>query len=399
MHAPTTEEDPVARGKRRRGRFGIAAALCLAVLSPLAIAGSAGAEAPAAPAPALPPPAAGDPAPAATEGGGIKINVNGSLSQAYAVSSGPTILGIPKAGTADYRVAAVQMRVAITPDDSFSIQLDHVRLGDSPAQAFESDLSVDWLFYEHRFGAAALRAGRVKIPFGIYNEVQEVGTLLPFYRASSDFYGIGSFATETVDGAAFSYSLDLGGGWQADADAYGGNWEFLSINSEVGLTKSKARSTLGGELWLTTPVRGLRVGAGGMHFKILTPGVPNTSSDIEHVSLEWDLGRVVTHVEYKLRHTGDAKAQAGYAHLGWRLLGRLTANAQYELSTLRIRELPTALHLDRDFALGLSYAVRPDLVLKLEHHWNKGYGVDAAPDFSQPAHSNRYAIASLAVSF
>ena len=51
---------------------------------------------------------------------------------------------------------------------------------ESPFQVFQPDVALDWLFYEHRFADGAVKVGRVKIPFGIYNEVRDVGTLLAY---------------------------------------------------------------------------------------------------------------------------------------------------------------------------------------------------------------------------
>jgi hypothetical protein len=323
---------------------------------------------------------------------GVKVRFNGFISQAYAASNGSLTL------------AAVQMRVDVTPEDGFAVQLDHERLGASPAGKFEPDLNLEWLFYERRFGAGSARVGRVKIPFGIYNEVRDVGILLPFYSPSQDFYGLGSFTTETVDGLAVSYPFDLGGGWQLDVDAYGGNWRFLALALDGQLKESKARGSAGGELWLTTPWRGLRLGAGGMRFTAQTPGDPKANLRVGHVSLEWDLGRAVAHAEYKstsyeLGQLVHATEHAGYLHLGVHLSDRLVANAQAGFSDAAIKELHRTVHLDRDLAAGMSYAFLNKFVLKLEHHWKNGYPLDAPVSFAQPVQKSRYVIASVATAF
>src|SRR5579864_2273544 len=335
---------PCRRGGAGSTRAAAAAfpALLLLVLSLAAPQARAQEAPPAEPAPA-PPPVSEDmsegrppaePGNAAALASQMKFHLNGYLTQAYGRSDGNQILGIPRSGTADYRTAALQLRVDMGQEDSFWIQLGHDRLGASPAQQFFPEVGVDWLFYQHRFGDRAAKVGRVKIPFGIYNEVRDVGTLLPFYRPSTDFYGTGSFTTETVDGAELSYdALDLGGGWQLDADLYAGNWDFLAITTS-GLVQAKARGSVGGELWVTTPIRGLRLGAGGMRYTSETPGDPKASSHNEHVSLEWEAGRVAAHVEGKRRISADARQTSAYAHLGLRVVPRVTLNVQAEISNL-----------------------------------------------------------------
>jgi len=412
--ADTVAEDDTRRGALRRGCAGLLRAVpfgvtALLLLVPaLAVPQARAEEPPAGPA-ATTGPAGGDQpetSPAAEPGVAAELaskmtfHLNGYLTQAYGRSDGDQILGIPKAGTADYRTSAIQLRVDMGHEDSFSIQLGNDRLGSSPDQKFSPEVGIDWLFYVHRFGNLAVKVGRVKIPFGIYNEVRDVGTLLPFYRPSSDFYGTGSFTTETVDGAELSYSaLDLGGGFQLDADLYAGDWEFLAITSEEGLVQSKARGSVGGELWVTTPLRGLRLGGGGMRYTAETPGIPNASSHTEHASLEWELGRAAAHVEVKRRVSGDARATAGYVHLGARIFPKVTVNVQGEISDLDIKEVPSTIHLDRDLAAGVNYSFRDNLVLKLEHHWNRGYFTDVPPDLFGPPSKTRFFLVSLSTTF
>src|SRR5258708_6414715 len=102
--------------------------------------------------PVVAPPAAPPDAPKGAEPAeGPKITINGYLSQAYAISDGNQITGIPKQGTADYRTAAVQIRADMTAQDTFSVKFRHERIGESPFQAFQPDVALDWVFYEHKF--------------------------------------------------------------------------------------------------------------------------------------------------------------------------------------------------------------------------------------------------------
>jgi hypothetical protein len=333
--------------------------------------------------------------PADEEPTGPKITIHGYLSQAYARTDGGEILGIPAEGTADYRTAALQIRADVTEQDTFAVQLHHERFGTSDLQALHDDLALDWIFYEHRIGQSSIRVGRVPIPFGIYNEVQDVGTLLPFYRPSANFYGDGAYTSEGIDGFVVSHAFDLRGGWRLDGDLHYGNWEF--INRAGGFELYKVRSSLGVELWLETPLPGLRIGTGGMRYDVEEPD--GFRWETWHVSLEGELGRVMTHVEYKLIDFGQGTYDGGYAHLGIQATGKAAIHAQYDYSNLDIDFFRTG-DFDDDMALGLSYAFRPDLVLKLEHHWNEGYTPEEpVQNFFAPKVETRYGIVSLSTSF
>jgi hypothetical protein len=129
-------------------------------------------------------------------GSGIlsKLFVHGYLTQAYARTNEHQLIGINDEGTTDYRMAALQFRYAITTNDNFVIQFSHERIGDSPVMQFKNDVELDWVFYEHRFNdATSVKVGKVQIPMGIYNEIRDVGTILPFYRPIFSFYFEGAY--------------------------------------------------------------------------------------------------------------------------------------------------------------------------------------------------------------
>src|SRR5438128_1271199 len=87
---------------RTRGGILAACRLIVCVLALLAQRAAAQGEPPAV---TPSPPEGKESGPAADDSAGVKILLNGFLTQAYAISDGNQILGIPKQGTADYRTA------------------------------------------------------------------------------------------------------------------------------------------------------------------------------------------------------------------------------------------------------------------------------------------------------
>lgn len=332
-----------------------------------------------------------------------KVSIHGFLSQAYAFSDGNQILGIPDQGTADYRTAALLIRADISPDDVFSIQLSHERNGLSPLQKTQADVKLDWAFYEHRFGKSAVKVGRVKAPYGIYNEVRDVGTVLPLYRPPRDIYGEGSFTTETIDGILVSHRFDLSQSWALSADLYYGNWSFVDTTG----AESQVEKTFGGQLFLDTPVPGLRLGVGFLRFDAsAVPARPATYWQDVHASIQASFGRVEADVEYKktdadLQQGGKLLygIEAGYARLGFRVTDKLTVHAQAEQLKIDLAQLRVKLDYETERVLALTYKFRADLVLKAEHHWNKGYFLDTPVNVLGPAPKTNYGILSLSTSF
>ncbi len=331
-----------------------------------------------------------------------KVTIHGYLSQAYAFSDGNQILGISHQGTFDYGNSALQIRGEMTATDSITVQLGHERNADSPSQTTLPDVSLDWVFYEHRFGESTLKVGRTKVPLGVYNEVRDVGTILPFYRPSRDFYGQGAFTLETVDGALVSHHFSLGKEWDLTADAYFGNWDLFDTQQQT----IKASKTVGTQLFLETPVDGLRLGLGGVKFNTSsTSTIPRARWQEVHGSLQATCGRFDGEIEAK-HETADLETgarlyglKAAYVRLGAHLTSRLTINGQIEGLRLAIAVLPKPVDYDHDEVLGLSYQFRPDLVLKAEYHWNDGYFLDTPPAITGPKAKTQYGLVTLSASF
>lgn len=313
----------------------------------------------------------------AEEGPLSKLSVHGFLTQAYAQSDGATIYGIPEDGTTDYRTAALQFRYAMTPDDDFVVQLSHLRPGRSPFEQDISDVEVDWVFYQHRFSdALSLRAGKINIPLGVYNEIRDVGTLLPFFRANETVYPFVGFVPETVTGVALTTRLGSGP-WSLEADLYGGQWEFRE--NDPPSNSATAKDAVGTQLWLTTPVPGLRFGLGVSRAKledsIVTP--PGVTFDQQELVASVDakagpLRLVAEHIdaEFEVLHYSG-----WYGQLTWNVTDRLGLHLQHAKADLALN-IPPVFFLDLDFAdenaLSVTYALSPQVLLKGEYHQFEG---------------------------
>lgn len=336
-------------------------------------------------------------------GGGLasKFQFHGFLTQAYAtanfvdgVPNSPTsdeaAIGIPEDGTTDYRFLALQFRYSITPKDTVIVQLSSRAIGISPIEEFEDEIELDWAFYERRLtDYLSLKVGRVQIPLGIYNEIRDVGTILPFYRPPFSFYREGSFTSETVDGLVLAYTFAPESVWSLEADVYAGEWDQFEVGGppDFGTAIARATDAYGFQLWLNTPVDGLRFGFGG-NSKRLTggvlrdPGVKGDRIDDWYVSLDGSFSRFVIRGEY---HEFDPAFRSAffpapifftfptwYAQAGVFITEKLAFWAQYETAGFEAESTIYTRKEDRndreDIGFSLNYSFRPDLVLKVEYH-------------------------------
>jgi hypothetical protein len=336
---------------------------------------------------------------------GSKLTVHGFLSQAYANSNGGQIIGIPTTGTSRYRNVALQFRYDYSLQDAFLIQLNNNELGESPLTEEHSDLQLNWIFYQRQFlDGTMIKVGKFPTPIGIYNEVLHVGTVLPFYRLPYMFYGDGAFTSETIDGVGLYQKVSMGESWDLEADLYAGEWDFVQQQFGI-IVSTRSKDILGAQLWLQTPMEGLRFGLGGNRStdsNLLPPHGPDDKQTHKnwYVSLDGNFERFLFQAEYRKSVTVDQKYHSYYVLAGVKLYEKLGLNVQAEFAELTIPNFISNVKLSRDYAVGLRYAFRPDLVLKLEEHWLKTYVTDdpVVPLTSDPIDVDYYII-SLSASF
>lgn len=334
-----------------------------------------------------------------------RFELHGFLTQAYATGryvdtpanvASPTFtegaLGIPEDGTTAYRFLALQFRYEITPDDIMIVQLSNRRIGNSPLSDIEDDILLDWAFYERRItDQLRIKVGRVQIPIGIYNEIRDVGTILPFYRPPFNFYGEGSYTSETVDGLLLAHTLWSQSDWNLDVSVYGGEWESFEVHAtDPNLNAfAVADNAYGLQLWLNTPVPGLRFGFGGNSKKYkggvyhdLPEGVSNPTIRDIYASVDATFSRFIFRGEY---WDGDSiiwiplgniylNPSFYYGQLGFLINPKWNIWLQYDVNAVDpegvfyVGGRGAKRNLREDMGISVNYFFAPNVVLKAEYH-------------------------------
>ncbi len=360
-----------------------------------------------------------------------KLSIHGYLTQAYAITNGRQIFGITRDGTSDYRALALQFRYDLDERNNFVIQFAHERVGQSPVMGFKEDVELDWAFYEYRPGpSTSIKVGKIQLPYGIYNEIRDVGTLIPFYRLPYSPYGEGSYMNETVDGLSFSYTLGTATAWEFAFDAYAGHWnwrewfkfrDLLTNQLVIRTGESDIEKGMGAQVWITTPIEGARLALGGQIGEV--KGGLTFSEDgllgqqtIRDAYLSLDLTR--EHFFVRSEYLGllftnaDLFVSAYYVHGGFHLNDIITINWQADFLTAHDVDIPDVFipmvnktqmdfKYNKDYTIGIKLNLSSQLAFKAEHHWNSGFFVEDAfvnPYLDKPLKS-RYAIFSLSAVF
>ncbi|HEY0143841.1 MAG TPA: hypothetical protein VGF48_23340 [Thermoanaerobaculia bacterium] len=327
-----------------------------------------------------------------------KLSIHGYISQAYAVSEDHQILGIPTDGTTDYRDLALQVRYDQDRKNAFVLQLRQERLGDSPRE--RDDVELDWVFYQRNVSdRLTLKAGRIPLPLGIFNEAGGPATTSPFFRPPSEFYER-RYTSKTLEGVLGSVSLDARGGWSFDVDGYFGQWK---VDYAEGGEQSTARNAWGGQVWANTPLQGVRAGAGVYRCDVEPPDGATADYLMLHASVEADLDRLRLASEYLSGNLDQwGRYRAWYAQAGFEVTRRVSVHVRGAVAHLTRPDYgyDTTTTISEDLGLSINYAVHPTITFKLEGHTNQGFLREDMPQnlYESPSET-RYLIASVVASF
>ncbi len=354
-----------------------------------------------------------------------KLTVHGSANLGYGKTDGLPYFGMTKDGTSDYRALALQFGYKIDDKDRVVMQLLHRNFGNSPLKTVQPVIEPIWAFYEHKFdNGVSVKAGRNPLPRGLFNEIRFIGSLLPFFRVGNAVYGE---TLEYIDGVVAGKSFDLGGGWKLDGYAFAGGYDLrYQIATSSGSTVGKIRNenSAGTQLWLKTPVKGVKVGSFIQSYQS-TPAAtvpkaqrsPRTITAMYSADATFD--KAFARAEYA---TFDTKAPSYLKFRSYYVQGGLTPNehwtlaAEYEngYNDISFSPAPIAnlhLPLNEDVFAGVTYKPSALVAIKFEAHQVQGYAFDqpvasiipptAPPLVARLAPKSKvvYGLASIAFSF
>ena len=210
----------------------------------------------------------------ATSQGLEDMQIHGFATQAFVASNQNNYLGMDTASfTSAWTEAAININDSVSDRLRVGVQLHYTRLG-----AFGGDnVAVDWALGDYRINQyAGVRAGKVKIRWGLYNDTQDYDPGYLWSLLPESIYGIDVRATNLSQLGAELYgkiSLPRNLG-KVGYSAYYGSYYYASNDgyieslNEQGLTFSKNPSgkTPGADLRWDTPAKGLKVGGSIMVF-------------------------------------------------------------------------------------------------------------------------------------
>lgn len=343
-----------------------------------------------------------------------RLDIHGALNAGYGRSHGRPVFGIPVKGTSDYRVFTLQTRFKLDERNELVTQLFNRRLGASPMASAISDVTMQWAYWQHRTGGFTLKAGRNPLPRGLVNEVRYIGTVLPFFRPSTELQGE---AFDAIDGAVLSYAVELPLGIEVEQFAFGGGSENRALaNTPAGQEVRVARTEnmFGGQTYVSLPIAGIRLGAYGARYNFNQPTQKGYRTNTV-LSGQATVDRLKVQTEHG-RYTGHGPMndnRNGYVEATVRLHDHVSVAGQRAYTTRMLYFADPSLNqlypeVRTNGASGI-FALTHNAVLKVEHHWRRGWGFDSAyPVIASqtptsvtltPAVRSRYYLVSVAATF
>ncbi|MBU0944210.1 MAG: hypothetical protein KJ804_16025 [Proteobacteria bacterium] len=347
------------------------------------------------------------------------LSINGFLSQGYIKSRHNNFLGNSGSGSWQLNEFALTTNYMATDNLRFGFQL----LSRDVGADGNNDILIDWAVADYHwqdwFG---LRLGKVKLPIGLYNQGRDIGFLRPMVFLPQSIYDenkrtlvVAALGTSIYGNISFGDNGDL------DYQAYYGKVDFREDSGQArGMEQLVMKSALqrglgevsdfeadnryvyGGALVYTPPLDGLRLGvsyfSGQSDFDFRLGAreadARGTNKDFVVLSMEYFLTDWKLAIEYT-EFTGDrevlgidivdGRSQGAYVQLCCHTFEPLVLSVLYDVfyadkddhdgSNFVANGQADFLAWRKDFAVGVRWNISDQLIVKAEHHWLNGAGL------------------------
>jgi len=308
------------------------------------------------------------------------VEVHGFGFWAYGLTDNNHYLLGDASGVYDH--AALALNIAANPHERLSVvgQIEFENGGGQ--RAAELDFAfAQWAFSD----AAKLRLGNIKQPFGIYNEVFEVGTLRPFLTLPQGLYGPAGFVAEAYNGVGVGGQA-FAGRWGLTYDVYGGGVA-LALSTPIDMLDPtatthavaalQAPNTLGARVEVNVP-------GDAVDFGVSTYAHPAEEQPPDQLLVFWvgaahanvHAGRTQFTAEYAHHGAGPVTFDGAYGELAYRFTAhwQLAARGDWHATADSDGSFSTAPSLGRhlEVAGGINYWFTPGFVVKASVHDVRG---------------------------
>lgn len=315
-----------------------------------------------------------------------KFTVNGFGFQDYRQSNANTYEGADQRGTWGNGILALVMSAKLSDRDTVWAQLES-----KPTEPTE----FTWAYMDHHFNDnLSARIGRIKLPYGLYNEfIDNKALQLSAIRPSAY-----SFRADMVHDAYKGIGIDWTSG-SLFTQIYGGNVYTPASNAAI-TDKLHDRRLIGTRITWDTPYEGLRFMFSGWDSQTEDDtNVPSTTVpplgplgkeyramwSVEYVSDRFDIKSEHSHHGTPTTTAGSgASTNAWYVQGGYKM-GMWTPYVRFDyfVGDQSIASDPSS--YQKNWVIGVNYKINDNVNARIEDHVIHGYGLAvAAGDMTDP---------------
>jgi hypothetical protein len=323
----------------------------------------------------------------------LHLQIHGFASQGFLITAYNNYLAHSRSGS--FEIAEAGVNVTSQP-------LDNLRLG---VQFFARDLGpignysmkLDWFYLDYRLADwLGIRAGRTKIPFGLYNEVNDIDVArVPILLPQSTYPITSRDFLLAQTGAEIYGRIPMSVAGTLDYRFYTGTI-FIDLpaatpGSTFQTTSIQIPYVVGGRLLWETPLEGLRTGASVQALRLDSTFVGPAGMGSVYInailwvaSLEYARDDLLLAAEYGRWHVqrggsdpmfaSDTASERAHAMASYRFATWFYPGIYYSLlyNNADIRTGRAA--QQHDWAFTLRVDINENLVAKLEWHYVHGTG-------------------------
>ncbi|HEY6723624.1 MAG TPA: hypothetical protein VI197_06305 [Polyangiaceae bacterium] len=348
-----------------------------------------------------------------------EVQVHGFVSQGFIKTSDNNYLAESERGSVEFTEVGLNFTLPLSEDLRVGMQLFARDLG--PFGNFQA--RFDWFYLDYRFRDwLGLRAGRTKLPFGLYNETSDIDAArVPVLLPQSMYPTTNREYLLAQTGAELYGLVPLGPAGQLEYRLYGGTIFFQPEDASPQIGDVSVPYIGGGRLMWLSPLQGLQVGGSAQALRIDIDYVPSAEEraglemagllpedfsgtveakvpvamavgSVEYAAQEWLIAAEYSRWWASLESTLPALLPAtkvtnerAYVMTSYQVASWFWPGAYYSVlfADVHDRQRPGA--FQHDVALTLRYDINQHWLVKLEGHYMHGTaGLSSALNDMQP---------------
>jgi hypothetical protein len=316
------------------------------------------------------------------------LQLHGFVSQGALLTTDNNFLAKTERGSLEFTEAAINVTKTLDERLRTGVQLFVRDLG--PEGNYSA--KFDFLYLDFRWRDwLGFRAGRVKLPYGLYNDTSDIDAVQPVVLLPQSVYSITSrdflFAQTGVELYGYRSFDDAGA---LSYNAYAGTLYIPLPSSPSYVTKVDVPYVAGGRLLWETPIAGLRFGASALVGEldatitsVLMPTMPvayeldatQWLASFEYVNEQFILASEYGRTKSNTASGGmatDVTSERGYSLAGFRWTPGFQTTLYYSILYPNVDDRSGREHHQHDAAAALRFDINPHWIFKLEGHWLRG---------------------------